>query len=72
MTHLETRHIFTDAQRDEIKLIMNEALKDFFSDKGTMTKNILVSVATIFGALVVIGGGLKVILGWIGFNYISK
>jgi len=64
--------LFTDEQREEIKLILHEALVEFFTSKGKLTKNILVTIAVVIGALAVIGGGLKWLLGIIGFSYIGK
>jgi hypothetical protein len=58
--------------KDEMKSIVHEALLEFFATKGILTKNIIVTTAVIIGALVVIGGGFKWLLGLIGFSYISK
>ena len=51
---------------------MTEAMDDYFAKKGKMTKHILITTATIIGSLTVILGGAKIILGWFGFNYMSK
>lgn len=64
--------VFTDEQREEIKVIMHEALGEFFTDKGKLGKNIILTTAVIIGALAVIAGGLKWLLGFIGFTYIGK
>lgn len=66
------QNLFTDEQREEIKSLVHEALIEFFATKGTLTKNILVTAATIIGALVIIGGGFKWIIGVLGFSVISK
>jgi uncharacterized membrane protein len=63
---------FTAEQKTEIKAIMHEALAEFFSAKGKLTKSVLVTAATVIGSLVVIGGGLKWFLGLIGFHYLAK
>jgi hypothetical protein len=63
---------FTPEQEKRIKELVNEALIEFFSAKGSLTKNFLIATATIIGSIVIIGGGLKWILGFIGFTYISK
>ena len=52
----------------QMKEIVYDALIDFFEDKGRMTKNILVTTAVVIGALVVIGGGFKWILGLFGYS----
>lgn len=64
--------IFTDAQQNEIKRLVHEALTEFFASKGTLTKNVLVTTATIVGSLIIIGGGLKWLLGLFGITLISK
>ena len=53
--------------KDEMKNIVHDALVDFFTNKGLLTKNVLVTTAMIVGALVVIGGGFKWLLGLFGF-----
>lgn len=58
--------------KDEIKEVVAEALIEFFTTKGKLSKNIIVTAAIVIGSLVVIGGGLKWILGLIGFSYIGK
>ncbi len=63
---------FTDEQKAEIKLIVHEALTEFFTNTGRLGKNILIGTAAIIGAVIVIGGGAKMLLGWIGFSYIGK
>ena len=54
--------------KEEMKTIVHEALVDFFTSKGILTKNILVTIATIVGALIVIGGGFKWLIGLFGFS----
>ena len=63
---------FTPEQKEEIKSLVHEALVEFFASKGNLTRNILVTTATVIGSLVVIFGGIKWVLGLIGFTYISK
>lgn len=62
--------IFTDAERAEIKTIVHEALVEFFKGYGMKGKNTIVTAGIIIGALVVILGGFKTILGWVGFTYL--
>ena len=59
-------------QREEIKSLVQEALTDYFTTKGKLGKNLVVGAAIVVGSLTVIFGGLKAILGWIGFSYIGK
>lgn len=63
---------FSDEQKAEIKEIVSEALVEFFTAKGTLGKNVLVTTATIIAAVVVIGGGFKWLLGLFGFSLISR
>lgn len=63
---------FTTEQRAEIKSIVHEALVEFFTAKGTLSKNILVTTATVIGAIVVIGGGFKWMLGLFGISLITR
>lgn len=63
---------FTPEQEQRIKELVNEALIEFFSTKGSLTKNFLLTVATIIGSLAIIAGGFKFVLGLLGFTYISK
>lgn len=63
---------FTPEQRQEIKEIVHEALLEFFKSYGLSSKNMIVTAAVIIGSLAVIFGGVKTMLGWIGFSYIIK
>lgn len=69
---MEQPPIFTEEQRKEIKNVVHEALVEFFSAKGKLTKQVLVGLAVIVGSLTVIFAGFKAILGWLGFHYIVK
>ena len=60
----------TDEER--IAAIFHKTLTEYFEKKGTSLKTILIGTAVIVGAITVILGGLKSILGWIGFNYLGK
>lgn len=65
----KNRDMFTAEQRQEIKHIVAEALAEYFSDTGMVMKNVLFTAAGVVGALVVISGGVKSLLTWIGFVY---
>lgn len=60
------------ATKVEIKKLVSEALEDSYKGYGKKGKALLISVAVIITSLTAILGGLKIMLGWIGFNYISK
>ena len=66
----DTIRIQTDEER--IAAIFHKTLTQYFEKKGTSLKTILLGTAVIVGAITVILGGLKSILGWIGFNYLGK
>lgn len=59
-------------KRDEMDELIRNALTDSLFKAGSGVKMTLITIATIIGALAVISGGLKWILGFIGFTYISK
>lgn len=63
--------VFTDDQRAEIKELVHEALVEFFTSSGRLGKNLLIGTAVLVGAITVILGGAKAILGWLGFSYIA-
>ncbi len=58
-------------KKSDMETIVEDTMIKFFTSKGLMGKNILVTTAIIVGALVVIGGGAKWLLGIIGFSYIK-
>ena len=57
---------------EDVRAIFAEELGNFFKGTGSRTKAILVGTAVVIGALTVIFGGFKIILGWLGFNYIGR
>lgn len=63
---------FSDEQKEEIKVVVQEALIEYFEKKGATVKNVMVTVAILIGAVTVIFGGLKEILMFVGFNYVGK
>lgn len=64
--------VFNPQQEERIKELMHNTLEEFFSNKGKTLKTFLITAATIVGSLTVIFGGIKVFLGWLGFNYLGK
>lgn len=67
----DRKHFAERPTKDEMKQIVHDALIEFFTVKGTLTKNILVTMATIVGAIIVIGGGFKWLLGLFGISFIT-
>ena len=63
--------VFSDVEREEVKNIVHEALNEFFKTYGLRGKNLIVTAALLIGALVVIFGGIKSVLGWLGFMYVK-
>jgi hypothetical protein len=61
---------FTEQQKEELKQMMFEVIDSYFRNKGQMGKHWLITAATIIGAVTVILGGFKAILGWLGFQHI--
>lgn len=65
------KHVANIPNKEEISEIVRDTMKDVLFKTGKSTKAILLTTAVVIGALVVIGGGLKAILGWIGFTYLK-
>ncbi len=67
---------FTEAQREEIKVILreemkavvSEAISEYFADKGAIGQWIVVTTAKIVVSFSVIGGGLYWMLTLAGFH----
>lgn len=59
------------ATKEEIATIVRDTMLGVLKETGRVTKLTLITVATIVGAIVVIGGGLKWLLGLFGFMYIK-
>lgn len=58
----------TLATKDDVRSIFAQELRSFFKVTGLNTKTFIITAATIVGALVVLGGGIKTVLGWLGFT----
>jgi len=70
---LEDMKAFQDRPtKEEMKQIVHDALVDFFSTKGKLGKQILVTTAIIMGSLAVIGGGFKWLIGLIGYSILKQ
>ena len=70
---MEERHyIFDKEQRGEIKSLVSEAMVEYFESKGKMGKQWVIGAAVVIGSITVILGGVKTLLGWLGFHLISK
>ena len=53
--------------REDIEETFRKILKEFFLGAGKWSKATLVTLALVVGSITVIFGGLKALLGWIGF-----
>lgn len=62
----------TVATKDDIEKIVVMAIENYFKNKGRFAFTLTVGSSVLIGALVVIGGGLKTVLGWIGFTLMQK
>ncbi len=69
---LASLHKWKGELKDEIREVFADELKNFFKVTGINTKTFIVGAAVIIGSLAVIGGGLKWVLGFIGFTYFIK
>jgi hypothetical protein len=58
--------------KDDIEKIVKEAIIEGVIGIGKTAKFTLITVATLIGAIVVISGGFKWLLGFIGFTYLGK
>lgn len=59
-------------KRGELEEVVSGAMKEALFSAGRTAKGTLLTVAMVIGALAVIGGGFKWILGLVGFEYITK
>lgn len=66
---------FTEKQRAELGQIIasevKKAMDAYFADTGRTLKGFLISLAVIIGSLTVVFGGLKAMLAWLGYTYVS-
>lgn len=56
--------------KEEIAAIVEQAMGSILKSKGKTAYAGLLIIAGVIGALVVIGGGLKTVLVWLGFGYL--
>lgn len=61
----------TLATKEDVRTIFAQELRSFFKVTGLNTKTFIITAAAIVGSLVVIGGGLKTFLAWLGFSMIK-
>lgn len=73
----QDKHEQADTERFEsipnkvdIKEVVEETMKEVFYSGSKWTYRTIIVVAVIFGSLIAIGGGLKMVLAWFGFNRI--
>lgn len=59
------------ATKEDIEEIVRKTLIDVLFKAGRGTKAIIVTVAIVFGSIAVISGGVKWLLGLIGFQYLK-
>lgn len=57
---------------DDMDEIVRQALKEVFLQTGKGAKAVIITLAVVIGSIAVIGGGLKSLLGFIGFQYLPK
>lgn len=72
LSELETWKKSTDAKfmliptKPELEELVHKAMFEALKSVGITTKTIIITIAVIFGALLTIGGALKIFLGWLG------
>ena len=57
---------------DTIAHIVRNTMREVLFTTGKGTKAVIISTAVIIGALGIILGGAKIILGFFGFQYLGK
>lgn len=55
-----------------VRDVVQETMKEILFTTGKGTKAVIITLAVVIGSLAVIGGGIKWILGFIGYTYIVK
>lgn len=58
--------------KNDIDEIVRQAILDALLNTGKSTKAILITIATVLGALAIITGSFKAFLAFIGIGYLSK
>jgi hypothetical protein len=60
----------TFPSKDDISNIVAGAMTDYFENKGKLAFRLTVGGSVLIASLTVILGGMKAVLGWIGFHLI--
>jgi hypothetical protein len=68
---IDTR-LETVPTKEDVRKIFSDELGKFFKGTGNKTKLFLVGAAVVIGSLTVIFGGIKALLGFLGFAYVNK
>ena len=73
-----TRALFNDddtpkfVTKEELEVSFDKVFSKYLLTKGGKVKTWLIVSATVVGALMVLFGGVKTVLAWLGFTYIIK
>lgn len=57
--------------KENVAEIVDTTLRSFFTQGGTTMKSVIITAALIIGSLITIFGGIKLMLGWVGFTYMK-
>lgn len=68
----EEKKEFADLIREVVREEIAGGIESYFLSKGRIAKNVLVGTSVIIGALAIIGGGAKALLGYLGFEYVTN
>lgn len=66
------KHVENLPTKDEVEEIVRNTIKETLLLSGRGAKAVIITTAAIVAALAIIGGGLKFLLGLIGFHFIVK
>ena len=55
--------------KEELQQVVRDTMREELSSVGKGTKAVIITLAVIIGSLTVIFGGIKTILGALGFHY---
>lgn len=58
--------------KEVLAQVVRDTMKEVLFTTGKGTKAVLITTAVIIGALAIIGGGAKFLLGLFGFQYLGK
>lgn len=61
-----------DKMPTEMEEVLHKVFRAYLLNQGGKVRAGIIATAVIVGSVAVIGGGLKFILGWLGFTYLGR